>query len=245
MPQTLINSFLNIIYPNKCLVCQTLLSQSATFNLLCKSCYEKITPNPAPFCQKCGLGGQKRSSTDCPVCKNRDFSFDRAFSACIYDEPLKTLIHLFKYNSKFKLKKLFVSLLLQFIADYHLNTEVFDYLLPVPMHPSRLREREINHSQILADELSLYLKIPVIADNLIRRRQDRLQTELKFNERICNVKGAFELKDKEVFRNKNILIIDDVFTTGSTVSEISSLLKENSSPKVNVLTLARTYQEQN
>lgn len=245
MPSTLISSFLNIIYPNKCLICQILLSESSTHNLLCKSCYETIAPNPAPFCPKCGLGIQPGVSPDCPVCKKRNFNFDRAFNACIYKEPLKTLIHLFKYNSKFKLRKLFASLLLQFIADYHLDTDIYNYLLPVPMHASRLREREANHSQILAEELSLHLKIPVSADNLIRLRQERLQTELDLNQRINNVKGAFELKRCEVFKNKNVLIIDDVFTTGSTVSEVCAILKENSAAKVDVLTLARTAQELN
>ncbi len=245
MPSTLIDSFINIVYPNKCLICQILLSESANFNLLCKSCYEAITPNLAPFCPKCGLGRQLPGKQDCPACKRINFNFDRAFNVCIYREPLKTLIHLFKYNSKFKLRKLFSFLLIQFINDYHLEIKDYDYLVPVPMHASRLREQEANPSQILANELSLQFKIPINADNAIRIKQNKLQTELSFTDRINNVKGAFELKHKNGFINKKILIIDDVFTTGSTVSEVSYLLKENAVAKVDVLTLARTTPEQN
>lgn len=190
------------------------------------------------------MGGQIRLRGDCPACRGKNFNFRRAFSSCIYEEPLKQLIHLFKYKSKLKLRKLFAAILIRFVKDYFLPIRDYDILVPIPMHPARLREREFNHSQILAEELSFEFKIPVSFDNIIRSRHGAPQAALSEKERMKNVKGAFRIKRPECFLNKNILIIDDVFTTGSTVSEIALLLNDNNAKAVDVLTLARSAQKE-
>ena len=244
MPQALIEAFLNIAYPPHCFACRSLLAGEMSKSLICKSCSEKIKFNLPPFCQKCGLGLRQNNTGNCPTCKDRGFYFDRAWSACIYERPIKELIHLFKYNSKLKLKKLFTSILTQFIKDYHLPLHDYDLLVPVPMHAARLRERENNHSEVLTKELGMQFKIPATCGKLSRIRNNAPQTSLKFKERIEAVKGAFRVKEAREFAKKNILIIDDVFTTGSTVSEIAYSLKENQALRVDVLTLARTAQEE-
>jgi ComF family protein len=189
------------------------------------------------------MGGQVGLREDCPACRGKNFNFRRAFSACIYEEPIKELIHLFKYKSKLKLRKLFAAILIRFIRDYSLPIRDYDLFVSIPMHPARLREREFNHSQILAEELSFEFKIPVNSDNIIRSRHGAPQAALSEKERMKNVKEAFRIKRPEGFLNKNILIIDDVFTTGSTVSEIALLLNENKAGAVDVLTLARSTQD--
>ena len=112
-------------------------------------------------------------------------------------------------------------------------------VLPVPLHPKRLRERDFNQSLILAKEISKAVGIPLIIDNLQRIRWTRPQIELKGEERLINVKGAFALKNHKAIEGKSILLIDDVYTTGATVRECSKILKKAGVEKVYVLTLAR------
>lgn len=240
MSLRLIETLINIIYPARCLACGFSLPEKTAENLVCKACYAKIKFNLPKFCQKCGRGAIKEDTETCSSCLRRDFYFDRAFSACIFQEPLKKLIHLFKYNLKLRLRKLFVSILAQFVTDYHIRLEDYELLLAVPMHRVRLKEREINHSELLARQLGKQFNIAVSCDKLIRIHNNSLQTGLKFKQRTNNVKGAFSVKDPQEFINKNILIIDDVFTTGSTVSEIAHCLKKSQANRVDVLTLART-----
>jgi len=238
-----LDALTNIFYPAHCLTCRARLKGKTSSALICKNCSDKILLNLPGFCSKCGMGGQIKLSEDCPACKGKNFNFRRAFSSCIYDEPLKELIHLFKYKSKLKLKKLFAAILIRFIKDYSLPIQDYDLFVSIPMHPARLREREFNHSQVLAKELSLEFKIPVNSDNIIRSRHGAPQAALSEEERMKNVKEAFRIKRPQEFANMNILIIDDVFTTGSTVSEIAFLLNENKAAAADVLTLARSTQK--
>lgn len=113
-------------------------------------------------------------------------------------------------------------------------------MISIPMHPTRLREREFNHSRVLAEDLSSEYKVPANFDNIIRSRHTIPQVDLNEKDRMENVKEAFAIKRAEGFLNKSVLIIDDVFTTGSTVSEIASLLNKNKARFVDVLTLARS-----
>jgi ComF family protein len=242
MSQGLINAIINIVYPLRCLGCAGLFTDGDNNQLLCKSCYEKIESNLPPFCKKCGLGKSNYEPDDCLACKGKFFNFDRAWSACIYKEPVKNLIHIFKYNSKLRLRRLFLTLFSQFIKEYCVPIADYDFVLAVPMHPARLREKEFNHAHILAQDLGVQFTIPVF-NNLVRSRNNLPQTGLSLTERINNVKDVFKIKNPEQAFNKNILIIDDVFTTGSTVSEIASVLKRNGAGRVDVLTLARVYQE--
>ena len=135
MSTGLLRPLINIIYPAKCLSCNTMLRADLSENLICQCCYQKIKYNRGIFCKRCGLTLHLDYNKSCPACKNRNFHFDRAWSACIYEEPLKKLIHLFKYNLKLKLKKLFTPILTRFIKDSHLPMQDYDLLLPVPMHP--------------------------------------------------------------------------------------------------------------
>jgi len=209
-------------------------------NLICQCCYQKIKYNRGIFCKRCGLTLHLDYNKSCPACKNRNFHFDRAWSACIYEEPLKKLIHLFKYNLKLKLKKLFTPILTRFIKDSHLPMQDYDLLLPVPMHPARLRQRDVNHSQILTGDIQSYFDIPISCGKLTSKHRYHPQAQLKVRERLNNVKDAFRVSCKDAFKDKKVLIIDDVFTTGSTVSEIANALKQDGAWRVDVLTLART-----
>jgi len=113
-------------------------------------------------------------------------------------------------------------------------------LMPVPLHSSRLREREFNQSLLLADRLNRRLGLPLSYGNLIRRRPTQSQTELTRSARLKNLRRAFFLLCPEEVSGKRILLVDDVFTTGTTVNECAKALRKASAADVYVCTLART-----
>jgi ComF family protein len=115
-----------------------------------------------------------------------------------------------------------------------------DVIMPVPLHPQRLREREFNQSLLLADRLGRHLNLPVVSANLVRRVPSPPQTSLSRKERLRSLRNAFGVRNPERISGKRVLLIDDVFTTGSTVNECARALRKAGSDDVSVLTLART-----
>ena len=125
-----------------------------------------------------------------------------------------------------------------FAQYYRLPLEAFDLVVPVPLSSTRLRERGYNQSQLLAQELVKSLGLPLEFNNVIRTRNTQFQARLSEKERWTNIEGAFKIKHPKKFDGKNVLIVDDLLTTGATASEIARILKESGAQKVGVLTLA-------
>ena len=115
-----------------------------------------------------------------------------------------------------------------------------DVIIPVPLHPARLRAREFNQSLLLADHLSRHLSRPMSSTNLVRTAATDPQTSLSRQERLRNLRKAFEIRRPQDLAEKRILLVDDVFTTGTTVNECAKTLRKSGSGPVFVLTLART-----
>jgi ComF family protein len=115
-----------------------------------------------------------------------------------------------------------------------------DLIVPVPLHPKRLRERGFNQSGVLAGELARKIKVPVSFDVIRRKHQTLPQTRLKRAERLKNVKGAFEICDVDTVRGRRVLLVDDVYTTGTTLSECARILKsKGGASEVHALTVTR------
>jgi len=115
-----------------------------------------------------------------------------------------------------------------------------DLILPVPLHPSRLRAREFNQSLLLADRLGKYLMRPISTTALVRTVVTEPQTSLTRQERLRNLRRAFKVRDAEPFDGRRVLLIDDVFTTGTTLNECAKILRSAGAASVSALTLART-----
>ena len=208
--------------------------------LVCTQCWEKIEKNLPPFCASCGRHLDKISLAKniCSNCLKIKFNFDRAFSPCTYTGTIKKLIHEFKYSGKDYLGKPLGKLMNKFIKDYRLPIEYLDFIIPVPLHNSRLREREFNQAKILSEQVAKEFNKKMLPDVLVRSRQTRTQTELAFEERRKNVERSFTVKDSECIRDTNLLLIDDVLTTGATSSEAAKTLKDSGARMVFVMTLA-------
>jgi ComF family protein len=138
------------------------------------------------------------------------------------------------------LRKLLAKLMTDFIDAYRFDIHQFDLIVPIPLFPTRLRERGYNQSRLLAEELSRKYRIALSLSDLARIRPTEHQTLLNEKERWTNISGAFRIKNLLAFRGKNVLIIDDLLTTGATASEAARTLKDAGAETVGVLTLAIT-----
>ena len=166
--------------------------------------------------------------------------FDRALSVFHYDGIIKNLIHEFKYKNRLSLSNDFTELAAGFIKEHAIGKEA-DIVLSIPMHPLKLFKREINASDVLARKIAKILNCRHSAKVLKKTRNTASQSRLSRRERIENVKQSFSVNNnkKSEIKNKNILLVDDLFTSGNTVNECAKALKKASSGHIEVLTLAR------
>lgn len=238
--QNLITGFLDITYPKICLACKKKLTVSSIDGIVCEECWSRIKINKPPFCYSCGrnLTGKKHIKNICVNCIEKPLYFDRAFSPCIYQGVIRELIHSFKYENKEYLGTTLVKPLIDFIKEYNLPMRFIDLILPVPLHKTKLREREFNQADILSKNLALEFKKEVLQDKLLRTRDTRTQTELNDHERFLNVRGVFKASGSDSLKRKNILLVDDVLTTGATCSEAAFTLKQAGANIVYCITLA-------
>ncbi|HNV23811.1 MAG TPA: ComF family protein [Candidatus Omnitrophota bacterium] len=244
MLKNLIKGFLELVYPHNCPVCQTFILPSHSQEIICDACASLIERNHPPFCQKCSRPlGQKIHYPLCQECRLTKPYFDFAWSCLLYKDPLKNLIHQFKYKQKTCLAIAFSQWMLAFINAYHFDIKQFDLIIPVPLHTARLRERGYNQSYLLAHPIAKEFQIKISTTNIIRVRYTPPQVQLSQKERWTNIEGAFRIKSQNEINNKNILIIDDLLTTGATASEIARTLKKAGAKTVGVLTLSVTEEK--
>ena len=240
MLRRLISGLADIVYPRTCLACKSKLKYSTIDNLVCGPCWERIEKNTPPFCYSCGRHLEKSNFTKniCPACLKVRLHFDRAFSPCIYTGVIKELIHEFKYHGKDYLALPLGRLMVEFIREYNLPIEYVDSIVPVPLHKTRLREREFNQAEVLSRHIGREFKKEVSSDLLRRHRYTKTQTELETDMRLTNVKGSFSVNRQQSIKGKSFLLVDDVLTTGATSSEAAYALKEAGANIVFVMTLA-------
>ncbi len=243
-------NFINLIYPLSCLICKVRLNPLSD-KPLCEICWNKIEFNSPPFCRVCGkhlpappetneaTGPAKTQNLAfiCKDCQTFSYFFRTAHSVCIYDGIIKECIHLFKYKGKLSLVKPLGKLMIDFVHNF-LDMKKIDLIIPVPLHSTKQRQRQFNQAQALAKSLS-YAFSKRLQDKLfIKIKPGPAQVNLSRRERIKNVQGSFKIKNVRLLENKNILLVDDVLTTGATVNECARTLLEGGANRVDVFTLA-------
>ena len=231
LKHTLVNSF----YPKhiKCIYCGSEISKQNQYDM-CENCSNSLPIISKNFCNRCGLQFEKDGSGICLNCKSTNFHFTLARSALNFDSNVVSAIHKFKYAKYKFLAEPFAHLLHNTLNKQNWNIDIICY---VPLFEKREKERGYNQSRELAYQLSKLTKISVF-DNILRIRDTPTQTSLSRNQRKENVKGSFKIINKNLIKNLNILLIDDVFTTGSTTNEISKELKSAGANNIYVLTVA-------
>ena len=182
---------------------------------------------------------RKESETThlCGKCLKGHYVFNKARSVALYQGVIREMIHAFKYEGNLKIAGTLAETI---IMHMPFNMEDIDILVPVPLYIGKLRQREYNQSSVLATEISRRTSVPVSLMGLARIRDTLPQIEIRDEAaRRRNVRGAFQARDKSAFQGCSALLIDDVFTTGSTSNECAKTLLKSGASSVDVLTLAR------
>lgn len=229
----------DFFFPPKCLLCRKMILSYAE-GYLCKDCLGGLSINNGPICSRCGMLFQSKQGDDhlCGRCLGRNHFFDKARAVGPYEGMLRKAIYRFKYNKKYLLA-VPLGKLLSLYGGNILDIKEYDHIIPVPLHRTRLRQRGFNQSMMLAKKVGHEWGIEVMADALKRVKWTKPQAMLSQKERPKNVKGAFSYSGAEL-QGEKVMLIDDVFTSGSTVNECARILKTQGALKVDVLTLART-----
>ena len=233
----LLEAAVSLLYPPVCTICRRSIRAG---EYLCDQCESKAVRIVAPFCQKCSepFEGSIADAFTCANCAHRTIYFDAAVAAYRGRGIVRQIIHEFKYNRQIHLRHLVSRWLHAAMDDERLRGRRFDVIVPVPLHPTRQRERGFNQASLLAELLSAQSSIPA-KPVLERTRYTTTQTALDRAERMENLHNAFRLRKNADVRGLRVLLIDDVLTTGSTLSECARVLKRAGAISVHAATAAR------
>lgn len=202
---------------------------------MCTGCDADLPYAPTLACPVCAL--PVPDGRVCGSCLREPPAFSRTLAAFSYDFPVDRLLHAFKYAGDLTLTEILAAPLARLAAAQPKP----DMLLPMPLHPARLKERGFNQALEIARPISRWLGIPLSTDACKRVRDTSTQAGLKWRERRRNVRGAFAC-DLDL-KGKKVAVLDDVMTTGATLNEISRILKSRGAAEVSAWVIARTLSE--
>lgn len=234
------SSLAALLFPPLCLTCDNLIRKEDSSRPFCPSCYNKITRSVDPLCSVCGvpLVGPGDEHRTCGECLLRPPSFSQARTLGSYDGPLLEAIHLFKYQKNVTAGERLGRMMARWSLDC-LDLPAYDRVIPVPLHPSKLRKRGFNQSLILARQIAGTGPIPLDVTTLVKGSDSIPQVGLGKEERKKNVRNRFSVRNGKGLSGNRFLLVDDVYTTGSTVDECARILLKNGAREVSVAALAR------
>ncbi len=205
---------LQILYPKQCLVCGKLEQDT-----ICNKCYNTL-------------------KIEAKIEKYNNKSFNKHLYIFKYEGKIRNLIIDYKFNDKPYLNELFVKIILK-NEKICRKIKKYDIIIPVPIHKKRENERGYNQSELIARKLANNLKIELLTDSLIKQKNTLPQSTLSKKQREENVKTVYKIKNKQKIKNKKIILLDDIYTTGATAEECSKILKQNGAKEILVLTIAK------
>lgn len=232
---------LDILYPPQCLICDTAVTNTGT---ICAACWSAIQFIDQPFCAVCGLPFDYDLGPDavCGACARKRPAYDRARAAMVYDDHSRRLIIAFKHGDRTDYAPALGRWLgragSQLIAGA-------DIVVPVPLHWTRLYSRRFNQAAMLADLIAREANLPFAPNILSRRRRTPPQGRLSASARWRNLRGAFAVpaRHRGAVKGRRVLLVDDVLTTGATVSVSAAALRRAGAASIDVLTLARVVRD--
>lgn len=220
-------SILDVLFSARCVCC------GARGKWLCPSCVASFSYISPPFCQRCGASLKDSSSRH--ACSTNSGSLSGIRAVCTFEGNARTAIHRFKYGGLRVLAEPLADLLAVHLRDHPLRPSL---LVPVPLHPNRRRDRGYNQSALLARELAARSGKNIVVDQLLRDRDTAPQVDLPGDRRRSNVEKAFRWRGENL-RGEAVLLVDDVCTTGATLSACAEALRQAGSGPVWGLVLAR------
>ena len=229
----IIDVFVDFFFPNICVICGK--NTNNTKSSVCHTCIQKIDYIKTSHCVTC-YQPLPDGGAHCWQCKRTKYHFEIIIAVGKYTGILRELI--LKFKEKDFLKENLGEILLNALKS-NLNIDKIDYIVPVPLSKKREFYRGYNQAMLLAEYISGKTGKNIIVNNLIRVKNTKAQYELNREERLLNLKDVFELKEPWFFKNKSIVIIDDIATTCSTLEECSRVLRKSGAKNVYGLVLAR------
>ena len=242
------SSLFSILFPSDCRICHAPLTNIAALPV-CEPCLARIVPLEGPLCQICGEklfhpNAEAEEVPMCPICRRVGAHFRRAAAFGAYEGALRDLIHLFKYNGVRPAGKVLGGLLGQTVATMALPDSVT--VIPVPLWSGKRTARGFNQAEAIARAFISFQSsssIQLDTSILVRTRETASQTGLTRPQRRANVRGAFAVMKAERVKDRSILIVDDVMTTGTTAGECARVLRRAGAKEVFVATVARATKE--
>ncbi len=233
MLRTIKNIVLDVIFPPICLTCKKNLNKSDKYKIICQQCLSSVILYDSLFCPVC-----LRRTPEKNECHPK--AHYSLAPACHYDnEIIKKLIWQFKYEYWMSAAEPLSELLSNYLKN--LNTTLKDFsIIYVPLHKKREFQRGFNQCAVLANYISKELRMEIIKNNLIRIKNTETQADLKdYKSREDNIKNSFSINNSELLKGKNILLIDDVYTSGATLNEAARVLKAGGVKKILALVVAK------
>jgi ComF family protein len=238
-------SLLELFLPRQCAGCRKVWLHSEQ-GFWCEDCLDDLPWIESPLCPQCGRPFPKSPSAPdhlCGDCLQSVFIFDGARSAVHHAGVVRRRIHQMKFGGQLHWVPPLADLL---VTLYRRKASPFaDVIFPVPLHLKRLRQRGFNQSGLLAKVLGRRVGLPVRYDVLVRKFWTEPQTRLNRVQRLANVKDAFHVPDSGTVKGRRVVIIDDVYTTGTTLNECAKTLKSAGAAAVHALTVCRALPDWN
>lgn len=225
---SMFQTVLNIIYPRRCPICSEIVVPKG--EKACPMCKDRLNKVKEPRCKKCSKPIETVEAEYCYDCTVKDHHYKKGFALWVYDKTMKKSISNYKYNGKKEYADFYIEEMLNHYTDeiYRIKP---DAIIPIPIHKSKRKIRGFNQTEIIAKGIAKHLDIPVLTKTLIRVKKTLPQKELNDKERLKNLKEAFSYLNEEIVmldKNvKKIFLIDDIYTTGSTIEACTSILQQN------------------
>lgn len=240
----------SIIYPPRCPGCDRVLPPEERTRGFCASCLAQIIPAAEPCCKICGKPIEDESLDRCSDCRREEHNFVQGKSLFVYQGPMKEAMYRFKYSRRLAYRRSFAAEAIRRYApermrpaqktagDGWLAGSGVQLIIPVPMHAARERKRGYNQAAVWGGGLSEMTGIPQASHLLIRTRNTAPQKTLTREKRRANLEGAFALSGMgAAVRGRRILLVDDIYTTGSTCDAASRVLLDGGAEAVYLLTI--------
>lgn len=218
---------LDIVYPRRCPICSNIVVPKD--EKICPSCKEELNYIKEPRCKKCSKPLYNEEQEYCFDCTTKNYHFTKGFSVWVYDKNMKKSIASFKYHNKREYAEFYIEELLNIYKD-DLIRLCPDALVPIPVHKTKLNQRGYNQAEIIAKGIGDALFIPVLNNLLTRNKKTLPQKGLNDKERLKNLQKAFDFSKEEIHSSSHlnkIVLIDDIYTTGSTVEACTNILLQN------------------
>ncbi len=213
---------LRLLFPPKCICCDSLLDFDASLPHICEKCTPKIKTSPIRVCPKCDRPMDLNAYAPyCLYCAGQKVRFEYLISPLVYDEICSEIVKKFKYNERVEFVKSLAPILWDRIKEYDKNAD-FDIIIPAPSSKTKGFKLRTEHMKIFCEELSRISGIPT-KELLFKKEGVKSQNSLLAKERRTNLKG--KIKYTGTAYNK-VLLVDDIYTTGATVDECSLMLKK-------------------